>query len=574
MLVTLVAVGFAVARYKIELTRDIRFIGHSDRAAYVEMGRSLANGDGLSVRYISYFFIPYSRDIVRREDHWPPFMAFMIAPWFKVFGVNPWAARLAPILIGSIALPVTTGLLGYVYSGRSYVGLASGLLILTNLSIFDESLSTMSDVPLAMLVAAFCAAVIAGRDRPYLHLFAGLLAAAVYLAKGSFLWLIPSLPVIIAMACRWKALRRRCTYLSVVVAALAIAPYLISNSYSYGSPFHSTQRYVSGYFGLADWSKATYKPYWGRDLPRTSDRWTKDPEAYARLVRSNQEQLTRYALFGSRPEHPDPVSMLCSVSAIVFLGVLLFKSVWQWLRSKLCRMRQTSMVEGDDGSIQTGLPMRGPTMMMLAVLLVHWLFIVFLWVALPRFALVFVPITIVIGCTGMSRLMEWPMFWFAPGLRKWSSGITVMLAVFAVTVAAVNREGIKQYHREHSRMDQFPYRDQPFYPAVGDYLRERLPNAVVMANNPWDFMFYSSSGNKAVKTPQAKPADLFSIARYYRVTHYLADEDRPGMRLYTRGWLPGLKRVRDAPAPLYELDYSSLPDSGLTGTSFAEAVSK
>ena len=57
---------------------------------------------------VSFFFIPYPREVTHREDHWPPFVAFVAAPFVRIWGPEAWVIKLAPILIGSIGLPLAT----------------------------------------------------------------------------------------------------------------------------------------------------------------------------------------------------------------------------------------------------------------------------------------------------------------------------------------------------------------------------------------------------------------------------------------------------------------------------------
>ncbi len=121
---------------KIGIVKPISFVGHSDDAAYAIMGDSLVNGRELDVNYVSYFFIPYDRGITRREDHWPPFMGFMIAPCFYIWGKAAWVAKLPAMFFGSIGLPLATALLAYALSRRGYVAIVAGLLMIPGASVY------------------------------------------------------------------------------------------------------------------------------------------------------------------------------------------------------------------------------------------------------------------------------------------------------------------------------------------------------------------------------------------------------------------------------------------------------
>ena len=105
------------------------------------------------------------------------------------------------------------------------------------------------------------------------------------------------------------------------------------------------------------------------------------------------------------------------------------------------------------------------------------------------------------------------------------------------------------------------------YKETGHWIAANLPDAVVMSRNPWELLYYCGPRNKTVNLPYAEPGDIFSVARYYRVTHFLADQTRAGMEAFVAGNHPGMTLVPGAPERLFKLDYDRLPDSGLTGVS-------
>lgn len=276
-----------------------RTIGHSDSAAYAEIGRSLAEGRGLDVRYVSTFYVPYERGIDRPDDHWPPLMGMMIAPFFATLGVSPFSAKIPAVLAGAFGLPLATLWLGIAVSRRAWVGLVAALLVIGNRQLVGESLTTLSDVTLAMLLTAFLAALVTARSRPRFHVLAGLLAGLAYYAKLSELMLLGLLPVAAFLISGPGVLRERWMYAGWCAAALVVLPWLASNAVHYGSPLHTTHNYVSGFIGLDRWEERHYRPYWGDDLPRTSDRWTRYAERYWPVTRQLRERFVRLVLLGS-----------------------------------------------------------------------------------------------------------------------------------------------------------------------------------------------------------------------------------------------------------------------------------
>lgn len=600
----LVLIGACVSAYKLSLVQSTRHVGHADEAAYVHMARSLAQGRGLEVDYVSWFFRPYTPDITRREDHWPPFVSLCAAPFVWAIGDEPWVYRLAPILIGTILLPLAAAGLAMAYSRRGYVAFVAGLLMLANISLFNGSVTMLTDVPLAMLVAAHLAALIGSARRPWLHVLAGLFAAMAYYAKGSQLVLLALYPVTATIVGGFGQWRRRWLWCGLAAGGLAIAPMLIGNYRAYGHPLHSTQNYVSGYMGLVGWEEGTYPAYWGRDLPKTSDRWNKFGARYWRLVMHNREALTRYALLGPGTrekdwralgtagirlhlwlsartpkksqategecapleEWCDPRTALCGITAtcfaaLVLVGGLLALPVRGGLR--LWHLwRQNTKARLSFPAEPVWPPLWRPTLALLLVCAVEWCFVVYLWEAQARFAFVFLPVTAVVAATAISRLLELPLRFVCPRwLQRWQWILGLALATVAVGLFFSRRERLTQYHRANTDLARYPYVDQPFYPTLGNWIRDHLPTAVVMTRNPWELLYHCSPTNKAVNVPLADAPTVFSIARYYRATHFVADGNRPSLVPYVRGELPGLKPVSGAPGPLFELEYDRLPQA-------------
>ena len=598
---TLLLLGIALSEYKISIVRPIRYGGHADEVAYALMGRAIADGRGLDVDYVSFHFIPYSPQITRREDHWPPFMGFAIAPFFMVLGQEPWVGRLAGIFIGSIGLPLATAALAMAYSRRTYVALIAGAAMMLNLQIFHDSLKKLSDVPLAMLVTAFSAAILASRRRPWLHIVAGFLAAMAYYAKGCELVLLAIYPLITAMAAGWRALLRKWMWLGLATAALLLAPWFISNWRHYGHPLHSTQNYACGYVGLLDWEEGTYQPYWGKDLPQPADRWTKYADLYDRHVANCRESFTRYALLGPsasareweifgqsgldvrnwllqiddedrprrRPKTPppspqakpiaqwsEPVTALCGLSAVAFAAIVIVGTppllglLWLW-RKYRPKPAEPPAPRDDPWLI-------GATLALLLIMAVQWAFIVYLWTVESRFAYVFLPTLAVLAITGASRLLELPLTWIPiQHVRRWEWIATAILALGLLVYAGTQAQALKAYHRVRAP-DHSPYCEQPFYPDLGDWIQQRLPDAVFMTRNPWELLYHSAKTNKAVNVPLADAAEIFRIARYYRVTHYVHDGNRPAMWPYVNGSRPGLRAVEGAPGPVYQIEWNKL----------------
>src|ERR1035437_11064624 len=98
--------GGRQVREKVEKIKDNEFVGHSDEASYALQGKAILQGRGIRVDYVSEFTRVYPRDIVHREDHWPPFLAYSIAPCYWEWGISAQVARLPAIFYASVGLPL------------------------------------------------------------------------------------------------------------------------------------------------------------------------------------------------------------------------------------------------------------------------------------------------------------------------------------------------------------------------------------------------------------------------------------------------------------------------------------
>src|SRR5581483_6419240 len=126
----------------------------------------------------------------------------------------------------------------------------AGLIMMASGPIYDQSLRVLSDVATAMLVALFCGSVILSRRKPWMHIVAGFAAAMAYYSKGSEVCLIGLYPLMALLCCGPRAFGRPWVYAGLGTALLLVGPFWYANWRDYGDPMHSTQSYVSGFFGF------------------------------------------------------------------------------------------------------------------------------------------------------------------------------------------------------------------------------------------------------------------------------------------------------------------------------------
>jgi hypothetical protein len=199
-------------------------------------------------------------------------------------------------------------------------------------------------------------------------------------------------------------------------------------------------------------------------------------------------------------------------------------------------------------------------------------FVVFLWSADQiRFTLVLTPFLAVLGLCALAAPLERvgsAVRWLVRGWRARRLGVlgtgAAVLSVagaVAVMVAAVrwHRPLLDwQLGRTDVRAPEGPF--HPKYHAVAASLAEAGigADAVVMTRNPWELLFYAPDGMRGVGLPYAPPETVFQVARYYGVTHFLHDKERPGLQRYLRMHPDAFRPVVRAPFTVYAINWGAL----------------
>lgn len=200
---------------------------YADSSYYVEVARSLASGQGLSVDFVWIFAevggtLPANPVLpVASNAHWLPLASFIQAPFVALMGATAFASALPMVLIGSLAAPLTlaiahdVGASRHVQLGAAVMAAipAAGMVFMAqpeNFAIFQ---------PLVAATLWLAARGLRGDVRAYA--LAGLLVGVASLARndafllGGAVGLVfvidrvrawrsgrpPALPVLAAVAC-------------------------------------------------------------------------------------------------------------------------------------------------------------------------------------------------------------------------------------------------------------------------------------------------------------------------------------------------------------------------------------
>ncbi len=647
---TILALALPLLARRLPLVANNGDVGHADSGAYAMQGLGLATGHGLKVPYISGFYLPYPRDFSRTDDHWPPFLAFVLAPVFRLFGPDAAKAHAAMLAIGTVCLPLAAAWLAGAATRRAWAALVGGILPLLSVAILKDSVGILSDMALAALVTAYAAALLSARRHGAWFVVCGLLGGLAYYAKGSQIVLLPLLPAFAVFAHGWRVLTRRWLYAGCLAFTLVAAPWWISNAVAYGNPFHSTQNYVSSFFGLNervwdDWDEEFYRVYWGHNLPTPLDRF-RDGPLFLDSVRRNTSEYLRALILGpdasprdwpalggvgtqietalrttaakehaarrlarsrhsaSRPAEPwlrpprhwpywyatlpQGAGLLLGSVALVLWMPLSLMGVRRW------RRRRRADPSADPPAPHPAWENMGASAFLMALILIEAAFVIVFWRAMPRFTTVVLPAAATLGLLLAALLADgvgaaWRAFaerigsrlalrwaWVAH-IRAWQESrrgryayllahglATALVCGVVVLVWYTHVDGLATMQSKRAGLRESTEPRFPRYHALGQVIRERLPgNAVLMSRNPWELLFYCPPGLRAVGLPYASPGVIFAVARYYGVTHFVWDCDRPGLREFMQAGHPALKLVIEAPLPVYALDYTAFAPGAL-----------
>jgi 4-amino-4-deoxy-L-arabinose transferase-like glycosyltransferase len=548
--------GVIVFLYKVQIVEPIRFVGHADAAGYAEMADSVLAGRGFEVDYISWYFRKYEPTIVHPEDHWPPFYALLIVPFFATVGKTALAAKLPSLLISSVAFPLMLYLLGRRVTQSRTVAFASAVTILLYFPIFQWSLDALSDVTYGFLVTAAIYATLRGMDDNRWFCIMGALLAAAYYTKGSTLILIPAFVLYHVI---WRLLDGgRLTWsrsdrpfaAGVLVMCLLILPWLVRNVVHFGAPLYSTQNNVAGFMGWLPWEHGTYPLYWGENLPSITDKLRQPSQ----LIRRSLEFAKRpsWWLFFDMDKRPHDFSVK-SVSTYAF-GIPALAGTLAFLMAASCAARRIATGRGVAICPQLTPYFRREYLLLFLVAATHLAFLCIVWEPLSRLTTPVIPLVIVIGWATLATA--------AAGLTRWTGyssrlNTAVLLVILCVWLVDAGTELLGA--RAHNR---YPWResDEDLI-AAGNWIRENATGSITMTRNPWELHFYSDE--KAIQIPLEPLPTIIQVARYYGATHLIPDDNRQSLAPWIAGEVAGLEKVfQSGRVELYEIHYERLPTAG------------
>ncbi len=587
-------------------------VGGADSAAYALQARSLARGNGLEIPYVTNYLYVYSRDIWRRDDHWPPLLSFVQAAAFRIWGVDGNIALMTTVFIATVLLPVCFCALVIAATGRAWLGVPATLPLFWSAGMMQEAQRGLSDQLLTAVLCLFLAGLLLSRKHRAWLLLCGLTMALAWYGKGSQIILFGFLAGGVALLHGPRALLGRAHLGAVLLALVLLFPRLHYNARHFGDPLHSTQSFVSSFYGLTDFDGmffqfGFYSIHWGRELPGPRNRF-RHPNLHSRSMRRNTEVFLRPYLLGldaapgdweslgSYPESffreltatgrvrflrevaaraegefaplrdwPNPWATLFHLSGAVWGMVAIFLAPLLWL-SALVRRKP---LRGDSVTAATGV--------IGVFVLMQALFVIVFWNAalwndslrltypalVPAYALGWCLVAVLLGRAGgmagaMTRYR--PPAWVLP----------LLTGVFCFVVwSGFMARADDLMARQEAALPQ-PPPTRPAYPRakeLADRMAETLPEDTVFMARGRGPLWFAPETFRSVGLPYARPGDVMAVARYYGVTHLV--QNWPHMRdLGLNGFIrrnqEAFETVISRPYRVYRIHYDRLSPEQIT----------
>jgi len=506
--------------YELAFIQEMQFIGHADYADNAVVARNLLAGRGFAVDYAAQFYRVYP-GISHPQETWPLLQPVLIAPFFRLLGDSPFAAKL-PNLILQLALVLVLYLWGTRFFDRR-VGLLAALLSVFNrytfrLIIFPTSDLAFTLFALLALGQFFWAAEREKEGRPFLlsYAWAGIWAGLMMLSK-------PNGALFVAVGLLWDLFRRwreqrwsgrwKAWLAFLLPAGLLFSPWLLRNLLLFGTPVYSTEQFDAWVLKYQDWEEI-YRIYF-RDLPERS--WLLR-YGFDRVFGAVGQEFRRWWLYFSR----DAGSLLTLPGTFLALGGLLT------LRKRAARL--FSLVG--------------------AVFFLFGAFICTYWHVEERYFVPFIP--------WLALLMARGLWWGHDALAyrrdeegrptptgfAWLGLALVVLASLYLTApfsqeAAAKMEMDRGPAAAPTRVwdagrgewvlqDSPPQGKRAEIQAYRWLAQNSPPEAVVMTRVPWQATYYS--GRRSVMIPQGGPEEARCIAELYGVDYLLMEGDARSKR--------------------------------------------
>ncbi|MDQ2786780.1 MAG: glycosyltransferase family 39 protein, partial [Chloroflexota bacterium] len=152
-------VGALVVAYAVcavAVITHVDFIGHADYADNAVRAGNIVRGHGDVIDYIPQFYQRFPA-IVHPAETWPPLQVWMIAAFFRVFGISTVVAKLPNVVVMMALLALVAAIGAWRWSRR--VGVFAALLLAAMPLFFEDTLFPVNDLVFTLLFALFVVAL-------------------------------------------------------------------------------------------------------------------------------------------------------------------------------------------------------------------------------------------------------------------------------------------------------------------------------------------------------------------------------------------------------------------------------
>ncbi len=508
------------AVYTIAVITHVDFIGHADYADNAVRARNIVRGHGDVIEYVPQFYQRFPM-IVHPAETWPPLQVWMIAVFFRVFGISTVVAKLPNVVVMALLLAFVAAVGAWWWRRR--VGVLAALLLAATPLFFDDTLFPVNDLVFTLLFALFVVALYrawceprivpthseTNRWRAWLpDLFVGAIAGLLLLAKPSGAVMIAGAVAAALLVVRQAGKGMHWLRVGVAAAAALVVytPWAIRNLVAFGSPFHTTESLDAWVlkYDLKQPVEGIYGVFWDRDLPHPR---LLVGYGYDHFLAVQEQQFTRL--------WTDFTNGTLLPRVLIPLALL-------------------GLIVGASRRSGFGLILAG-------AFVPYSLFVLLYWHEESRYFLVFVPWLLLAAAAGIEWTYDALVTWFTGMWQRALVPILVALLLLAVAIPAGHDIAVSaEVQTGGNEMV-----------VMSDWLKANTPpDAVIMTRNPWEVSWQSE--RRTVMLPLGSLDDVYTVMRQYHVTYLELDHlnDTSTLReslkpLYSFKPMPGITPLYD-----------------------------
>lgn len=255
-----------------------------DGAAYMNLAGNIASGAGWVTNSLRFLFL-LPPVLPQPDAHWSPLYPLLTSLSYTLFGSSFTSAKLVPLVLGAL-VPGVIFLLTAKLARSWLAGLIAGVLAVFHATLVTWSLRIETEIASTLFVALAFVVLLSGRPatRPY---WLGIVMGLAYLTKyqSILLWAPVILYYVLNVPAR-TAVRQ--VAIAGAVFVVAISPWLVRNTLTFGDPFYTDLRY----------NMISYYPEFGGE-PRYLSSLTMPPSTFG-YMSSHVATVLGYAKWGLR----------------------------------------------------------------------------------------------------------------------------------------------------------------------------------------------------------------------------------------------------------------------------------